>query len=63
MNHLSPREHDILQLLTQGKNSKEIAAQLGISPKTVDVHRTHVMEKMHVKTVVQLAKLVVDVCP
>ena len=61
MDHLSPREHDILQLLTQGKNSKEIASQLGISPKTVDVHRTHVMEKMRVKTVVQLAKLVVDV--
>jgi len=63
IDHLSPREHDIMHLLTQGKNSKEIASQLGISSKTVDVHRTHVMEKMRVKTVVQLARLVVDAIP
>jgi len=31
--HLSPREHDVLHLLVEGKNSKEIASQLGISPK------------------------------
>jgi len=58
--HLSPREHDVLHLLVEGKNSKEIASQLGISPKTVDVHRTHVMEKMRVRTVVQLARMVVS---
>ena len=56
--HLSPREREIMDLLILGKGSKKIAAQLGISPKTVDVHRIHIMEKMEVKSIVELACLV-----
>ena len=56
--HLSPREREIMDLLILGKGSKKIAAQLGISPKTVDVHRIHIMEKMEVKSIVELARLV-----
>ncbi|MEJ2180747.1 MAG: response regulator [Gammaproteobacteria bacterium] len=56
--HLSPREREIMDLLILGKSSKKIAAQLGISPKTVDVHRIHIMEKMEVKSIVELARLV-----
>jgi len=55
--HLSPREREIMDLLILGKGSKEIAAELGISRKTVDVHRIHIMEKMQVRTVVELARL------
>ena len=58
--HLSPREREIMDLLILGKGSKKIAAQLGISPKTVDVHRIHIMEKMEVKSVVELARLAVS---
>ncbi|MCI0508395.1 MAG: response regulator [Gammaproteobacteria bacterium] len=55
--HLSPREREIMDLLITGKGSKEIATQLGISRKTVDVHRIHIMEKMQVRSVVELARL------
>ena len=58
--HLSPREREIMDLLILGNGSKAIAAQLGISSKTVDVHRIHIMEKMEVKTVVELARLAVS---
>lgn len=55
--HLSPREREIMDLLILGKGSKEIASELGISRKTVDVHRIHIMEKMQVRSVVELARL------
>ena len=58
--HLSPREREIMDLLILGNGSKKIAAQLGISPKTVDVHRIHIMEKMEVKSIVELACMVVS---
>ena len=58
--HLSPREREIMDLLILGIGSKKIAGQLGISPKTVDVHRIHIMEKMEVKSVVELARLAVS---
>lgn len=57
--HLSPREREIMDLLILGKGSKEIAAELGISRKTVDVHRIHIMEKMQVRSVIELARLTI----
>lgn len=47
---LSDREKDILRTLLLGQTSKEIARTLGISPKTVDVHRANVMRKLEVAT-------------
>lgn len=58
--HLSPREREVMELLVLGKGSKEIAAELCISSKTVDVHRVHIMEKMGVRTVVELTRLAID---
>ena len=58
--HLSPREREIMDLLILGNGSKKIATKLGISPKTVDVHRIHIMEKMEVKSIVELACMVVS---
>jgi len=54
---LSPRERQVMDVLVAGKHNKVIALELGISPKTVDVHRGHIMEKMQVKSVIELVRL------
>lgn len=58
---LTHREHDVLQLILQGKLNKQIADQLGISIKTVEVHRARVMEKMGVGSLAELVQDVVSV--
>jgi FixJ family two-component response regulator len=55
---LSSREQEVLDSLLDGRTSKEIAAALGISPKTVDVHRANVMKKMGVTSSAELIRLV-----
>lgn len=55
---LSAREQEVLHSLLDGRTSKEIAAALAISPKTVDVHRANVMRKMGVASGVELVRLV-----
>ena len=54
---LSSREREVMALVVAGKLSKEIAAALGISKKTVDVHRAHVMHKLNVASVAELVDL------
>lgn len=54
---LSSREREVLDLILQGKMNKVIADQLGISMRTVEVHRAHIFDKMQVKTAVELAGL------
>lgn len=56
---LSPREQEVMNLLVDGKAAKEIAGVLGISSKTVDVHRGHILEKMRVRSVPELVRLVI----
>lgn len=51
---LSPRELEAAELLVKGLSSKEIARQMGISVRTAELHRRHVLEKMHCKTALQL---------
>jgi FixJ family two-component response regulator len=53
---LTVRERAILDLLVEGQSNKAIAATLGISIRTAEHHRTHVMEKMGVRTLSQLIK-------
>ncbi len=53
---LTKREREVLQLLAEGKNTKEIADRLYVSVKTIETHRTHIMEKVHVRTVAELTK-------
>jgi two-component system, LuxR family, response regulator FixJ len=56
---LTPREGQILQLVVDGSSSKEIAAQLDVSFKTVEAHRAKIMRKMEADGVAQLVKMVV----
>lgn len=51
---LSDREFEIFQLIGQGKGTREIAKQLHLSPKTVEVHRGHLKEKLELKDAVAL---------
>jgi len=51
---LTPREEEIMSLLVNGLSSKTIGFELGISQKTVDFHRAHILEKMGVDSVVEL---------
>ncbi len=50
----------MLDLLTSGKANKMMAQDLGLSQRTVEIHRAHVMEKMGAKSVAQLIRMVMD---
>ena len=53
---LTSREKEILQLLAEGKSNKEIAQLLFISLKTVDTHRSNIMSKLNLHSVVGLVR-------
>jgi len=57
---LSPREREVLELLIDGLSSREIGCELGISKKTVDVHRGHIREKLGIGSVAELVRLVLN---
>ena len=53
---LSPREREIVQMLAEGRSSKEVAAKLSVSVKTVEAHRSNVMRKLNLHSVAQLVR-------
>jgi FixJ family two-component response regulator len=55
---LTPRERQVMHLIVAGLANKQIAADLGISEKTVEVHRKRIMRKLRVKCVIDLVRLV-----
>ena len=63
LEHLTQREREVLDLIIIGKLNKQIADVLGISIKTVEVHRARVMEKMGVNSLAELVQHVVTVDP
>lgn len=63
LEHLTQREREVLGLIIIGKLNKQIADMLGISIKTVEVHRARVMEKMGVNSLAELVQHVVTVDP
>lgn len=55
---LTPREREVMYLVVEGRPSREIAVALGLSCRTVEVHRTHLMDKAQVRSVAELARMV-----
>ena len=55
--HLTPREHEVMEMVTDGRSNKEIAVTLGVSAKTVEAHRARVMEKMQADSLAGLVKM------
>lgn len=61
LSSLTPRERDVLDLVVAGRTNKEIGDALHISPKTVEMHRARVMEKMQADSAVALVRLCMEV--
>ena len=59
LSQLTQREHQVLRLLVAGKPNKMIAYELGISPRTVEIHRAHVMEKTRAHSLSELVRLAI----
>ena len=57
---LTPREREVLTLMTRGKPNKVMAADLGVSQRTVEIHRARVMEKTGAASLAQLVRMVMD---
>lgn len=53
---LTPREIEVLQLIAEGRSTKEAAVTLFVSPKTIETHRRNLMEKLQIFTVAELAR-------
>jgi len=53
---LSPREREVLQLLAEGKSSKDIATRLDLAVPTVETHRRQIMDKLNLRTIAELTK-------
>ena len=60
---LTPREREVLDLMARGKPNKVMATELGLSPRTVEIHRAHVMEKMAANSIAQLVRMMMEVEP
>jgi len=60
---LSPREREVLDLVTQGKANKMVAGDLGLSQRTVEIHRAHVMQKMEAGSLAELVRMKIAVSP
>ena len=57
---LTPREREVLGLVTSGKANKVMAADLGVSQRTIEIHRARVMEKMQANSLAQLVRMVLN---
>jgi len=61
MGQLTKRESQVMEMVTNGKSNKEIAAELNVSAKTVEAHRAHVMEKMEAGSLAELVRMAMTV--
>lgn len=55
---LTPRERDVMDYVARGKPNKIIAAELGVSQRTIEAHRARIFQKMQVRNAVELAHCV-----
>lgn len=58
---LTPRENEVMYLLVNGLSSKEVGLKLGISRKTVDIHRGRIMRKLEATSVAQLVRMIMSI--
>jgi RNA polymerase sigma factor (sigma-70 family) len=61
LSNLTPREHEVMAMVTEGRSNKEIANALGVSAKTIEAHRARVMEKMQAGSLAELVRMVLAV--
>ena len=54
---LTPREHEVMNLVVDGKSTKQIAAQFEVSNQAIDAHRARIMKKMQTDSVAELVRL------
>lgn len=59
LERLTPREREVLEYAARGLHAKEIGATLGISARTVEVHKTRIMEKLGVRNIAELVRFAV----
>ncbi len=57
---LTPRESEVLAQVVAGASNKEAARQLGISPRTIEVHRARIMEKLGAKNIADLIRIIMS---
>jgi len=57
---LTDRDREVLQLVSEGKNTKQIARELHVSPKTIEANRRRIMEKLDAHSVAELVKIAID---
>lgn len=57
---LTARERDVLEHLVAGRSNKEVGRELGISPRTVEIHRARLMEKMTAESLAQLVRMAIE---
>ena len=60
LGRLSPRERQVLQLVVEGKSSKQIARSIHLSPKTVETYRSRLMDKLGIHDIPSLVKLAIE---
>jgi two-component system response regulator FixJ len=54
---LTPRERNVLEQLVAGRSNKVAAYELGISPRTIEIHRANIMDKMHARSLSDLVRI------
>jgi DNA-binding NarL/FixJ family response regulator len=57
---LTPRQREVLQLVAEGRSTKQISASLGISPKTVEFHRNSLMDELGLRSIAELTRFAVS---
>ncbi|MEZ5931620.1 MAG: response regulator FixJ [Alphaproteobacteria bacterium] len=60
LGRLTPREREVLEELVAGRSNKEVGLELGISPRTVEIHRARLMEKMAADSLAHLVRLALE---
>ena len=58
--YLTPRENEILRLVVDGETNRSAGARLGISPRTVELHRSRIIKKFHARSTTDLIRIVME---